>query len=79
MPGNFFDTNVLVYIASDEPMKAGRAEALLAEEGTISVQVLNEIINFARREMRLSWIEVYEFLNYVRRLLVVVPLTVLIV
>jgi predicted nucleic acid-binding protein len=76
MPGNFFDTNVLVYIASNDAAKAQRAEALLAERGTISVQVLNEVINVARRKMRFSWPETHEFLTYLRGLLFVLPLTV---
>ena len=29
MPGNFFDTNVLLYVASGDPAKADRAEALM--------------------------------------------------
>ena len=31
MPGNFFDTNVLLYIASGDPAKADRAEELKAK------------------------------------------------
>lgn len=42
MPSNFFDTNLLLYLASGNPAKAGRAEKLAGEGGTISVQVLNE-------------------------------------
>ena len=38
----FFDTNVLLYLLSGDPAKAGRAEALLAEGGTISVQVAGQ-------------------------------------
>jgi predicted nucleic acid-binding protein len=41
MPGSFFDTNVLLYIASGDPAKADRAERIIADGGTISVQVLN--------------------------------------
>jgi predicted nucleic acid-binding protein len=60
MPGDFFDTNVLVYIASGQTNKADRAERLARDGGIISVQVLNEIANVARRKMRLSWIETLE-------------------
>jgi predicted nucleic acid-binding protein len=54
MPGSFFDTNVLVYIASGDSVKADRAEAIIGGGGAISVQVLNEFTNVARRKMRLS-------------------------
>jgi predicted nucleic acid-binding protein len=49
MPGRFFDTNVLLYVASGDTAKVERAERLIADGGTISVQVLNEIANVARR------------------------------
>lgn len=75
MPGSFFDSNVLLYIASADQAKADRAERLIAEGGTISVQVLNEIANVARRKMTLSWDETRAFLAMVRALLPVEPLT----
>ena len=61
MPGSFFDTNVLLYVASGDPVKASRAERLIGDGGTISVQVLNEITNVARRKMSMSWTETREF------------------
>jgi predicted nucleic acid-binding protein len=76
MPGNFFDSNVLLYLASGDPAKADRAERLLGEGGMISVQVLNEIANVARRKMGLSWTETHAFLSLVRSLLPVQPLTI---
>lgn len=75
MPVSFFDTNVLVYIASADPVKAGQAEKLIAAGGAISVQVLNELTNVARRKMRLSWTEMHAFLSMLRGLLTVHPLT----
>jgi predicted nucleic acid-binding protein len=75
MPGSFFDTNVLLYIASDDPAKADRAEELIGAGGTISVQVLNEITNVARRKMGMSWTETRAFLSMIRGLLPVQPLT----
>ena len=75
MPGSFVDTNVLVYLASGDPAKADRAEAIAAGGGTISVQVLNELANVARREMGLSWTETHAFLSTVRALLTIAPLT----
>jgi predicted nucleic acid-binding protein len=76
MPGSFFDTNVLLYVASGDPAKADRAEKLIGAGGTISVQVLNEITNVARRKMGLSWIETRAFLSMLRGLLLVQPLTI---
>jgi len=76
MPGNFFDTNILLYIASGDPVKADRAEKLIGDGGTISVQVLNEIANVARRRMSMSWTETHAFLSMVRGLLPVQSLTI---
>jgi predicted nucleic acid-binding protein len=49
MAGSFFDTNVLIYLAAGDQAKADRAEATVAMGGAISVQVLNELTNVARR------------------------------
>lgn len=76
MPGSFIDTNVLLYLASADPAKTDQAERILAEGGIISVQVLNEIANVARRNMRLSWTETHTFLTMIRSVLTVEPLTV---
>jgi predicted nucleic acid-binding protein len=76
MPGSFIDTNVLVYLASGDSAKADRAEELTAGGGTISVQVLNELANVARRKMRLSWREMLTFLSTIRSLLDIDPITI---
>jgi predicted nucleic acid-binding protein len=76
MPASFFDTNVLLYVASGEHAKADRAESLIGAGGTISVQVLNEIAHVARRKMRLSWAETHGLLALIRDLLPVEPITV---
>lgn len=75
MPGNFFDTNILVYLASGGPAKADLAELAIARGGNISVQVLNEVSNVARRKMHMSWTETHAFLDILRGLLTVHPLT----
>ncbi|HWZ40478.1 MAG TPA: PIN domain-containing protein [Bradyrhizobium sp.] len=75
MPADFFDTSVLIYIASGDAMKANQAEAAIAGGGVISVQVLNEIANVARRKMHMSWSETHTFLNSLRGLLTVQPPT----
>src|SRR6201982_3702506 len=76
MPGSFFDTNVLLYVASSDSAKADRAEELIGGGGKISVQVLNEITNVARRKMGMSWAETRAFLSMMRGLLSVRPLTI---
>ncbi len=54
----FFDTNVLVYaIVQDDP-RSHRAEALIAEGGTVSVQVLNEFAAVARKKGAMPWSEI---------------------
>ena len=75
-PDRFLDSNVLLYLASSDTRKAAIAEALLQGGGVISVQVLNEIANVARRKMGLSWPELGDFLGAVRGLLRVENLTV---
>jgi predicted nucleic acid-binding protein len=76
MPGSFFDTNILLYTISSDADKADRAERLINEGGTISVQVLNEIANVAWRKMRFSWGGMHRLLARVRQLLPVIPLTI---
>lgn len=76
MPGSFFDTNILVHITSPDAAKADRAEELVANGGVISVQVLNELANVARRKMQMSWPETQALLSTLRNLLTVHPLTV---
>jgi predicted nucleic acid-binding protein len=76
MPDSFFDTNVLVYIASGDPAKADQAEKAIAGGGAISVQVLNELTNVARRKMHLSWTDTHSLLSIVRGLLTVHSVTI---
>jgi predicted nucleic acid-binding protein len=75
MPASFFDTNVLVYIASGDTAKADRAEAAIAAGGAISVQVLNELASVARRKMQMSWDDTHALLTTLRGLLTVHALT----
>ena len=76
MPVSFFDTNVLLYLASSDTAKADQAEATIANGGSISVQVLNELANVARRKMQMSWDETHALLDMLCGLLKVHPLTV---
>lgn len=78
MPGSkaFLDSNVLLYLLSADPGKADRAESLVRAGGLISVQVLNEIANVARRKLAMPWTQINEVLALIRSLCPVEPLTV---
>jgi predicted nucleic acid-binding protein len=62
----FFDTSVLLYLLSADEDKADRAEALMADGGHISVQVLNEFASVASRKLKMPWKDVREILSTVR-------------
>ncbi len=76
MAASFLDSNVLLYLGAADDTKSDRAEALVATGGTISIQVLNEVANVARRKMAMSWTEMRHFLGILRELLDVRSLTV---
>ena len=59
----FVDTNVLLYLISADAAKAERAEQVLAAGIVISVQVLNEFANVARRKHSLGWDELQQALD----------------
>jgi len=75
MPGNFIDTNVLLYFVAGDAAKAARSEQIIRDGGSISVQVLNEAANVARRKMSLSWSETRDFLSLIRALTTVHAVT----
>lgn len=58
----FVDTNVLLYLIGPDERKATRAEEVLVEGAWISVQVLNEFANVARRKHSLDWDELEQTL-----------------
>ena len=76
MADSFFDTNVLLYLAGSDTGKSETAEWLVGDGGVISVQVLNEMANVARRKMALDWDQTHSLLDALRGLLDVRPLTV---
>jgi len=53
----FFDTNVLIYLYSnDEPEKRDKAVSLVEKTGgIISTQVINELINVLRRKFNIEY------------------------
>ena len=62
----FFDTSVLLYLLSSDAAKSDRVETLLADRGTISVQVLNEFAAVAIRKLKMPLPEVREVLDTIR-------------
>jgi predicted nucleic acid-binding protein len=62
----FFDTNVLLYLLSEDSRKADRAEAIMATGGVISVQVLNEFSSVASRKLKMTYAEIRDALQIVR-------------
>jgi predicted nucleic acid-binding protein len=72
---SFIDTSVLLYLLSEEQDKADRAETLLQQPTTISVQVLNEFAAVAIRKLGLSFAEIRDVFGTVRQLCNVLSLT----
>jgi predicted nucleic acid-binding protein len=73
---SFFDTSVLLYLLSSDTEKADRVEALLAESGIISVQVLNEFTAVASRKLSMPLADIREVLETIRSICRTEPLTV---
>ena len=72
----FIDSNIILYLFSKDALKADKAEAILANGGIISVQVLNEIVSVCRRKLKLNWDEIDGLLLALKANLQIVPLTV---
>ena len=72
----FFDTNILLYLFSQDETKAKQVEVLLAAGGLISVQVLDELVSVAIRKLKISWVETREVLSLIRAICKVAPITV---
>ena len=72
----FFDTNVLIYLITDDAQKAERAEELISEGGVVSVQVLDEFVAVAIRKFGKPWNQIRHTLTVLRSILEVCPLTI---
>jgi predicted nucleic acid-binding protein len=72
----FFDTNILLYLLSEDNEKAACVEAIVSKGGIISVQVLNEFASVASRKLGMSYTEIREYLVTIRAVCDVRPLTV---
>src|SRR3546814_16234338 len=72
---HFMDSNVVLYLLSEDSAKADKAESLLKAGPVISVQVLNEVTHVCVRKLKMGWDEIAQFLELVRGFCKVVPLT----
>jgi predicted nucleic acid-binding protein len=72
----FFDTNILLYLLSADATKADRAEALAADGGVTSVQVLNEFASVAMRKLDMRLAEIREILTTIRAVCAVIPVDI---
>ncbi len=67
MPGEFLDSNIIVYAFTTDS-RAVAARALLGRGCTIRVQGLNEFASVARRKLGKSWAEIGDALDAIRAL-----------
>lgn len=72
----FFDTNVLLYLLSEDASKADRTEELVAAGGVVSVQGLNEFAAVASRKSGMSWGEIRDVLGPIRAVCEITAVTV---
>ncbi len=72
----FIDSNIVLYLLSADTTKADRAETILASGGSISVQVLNEVTNVARRKLNMPWNDIHDVVTQVKALCNVEPLSI---
>ena len=72
----FFDTNVLLYLITNDARKAERAEELISEGGVVSVQILDEFVAVAIRKFGRPWNQIRHTLTVLRSFLEVCPLTI---
>lgn len=65
----FLDSNVLIYILSDDRAKATAARSILKErtlDRLISTQVIGEVADVARRKGRRTWQDIKEFTDVLK-------------
>jgi predicted nucleic acid-binding protein len=64
----FFDTNIFVYAIIQDDQRSDHAEGLIAQGGTVSVQVLTEFAAVARRKTKMPWVEIRQALDGIKAL-----------
>jgi predicted nucleic acid-binding protein len=59
---SFLDTDVLIYSIAEGDPRSVVSRELLADNGVISVQVMNEFVSVVRRKLQMRWPEVKQAL-----------------
>jgi predicted nucleic acid-binding protein len=72
----FVDSNVILYLMSEDETKANQAEAVMKNQVTVSVQVFNEVTSVARKRLGCSWDQIEEFLANIASICFVETLTI---
>ena len=72
----FLDSNVVLYLLSDNQTKANCCEEIVEQGGVISVQVLNECVNVMLKKLAMVRPEIDEFLAVIKSICDIVPLSV---
>ena len=67
MPKIFLDSNIVLYAFTNDARSAV-AESLLAQGPNLSVQVLNEFVNVARKKLGFGWSQIEEALKAIHTL-----------
>jgi predicted nucleic acid-binding protein len=67
VPKIFLDSNIVLYAFTSDARSA-IAESLLAEGPDLSVQVLNEFVNVARKKLEFDWKQIEEALKAIHAL-----------
>lgn len=70
----FLDTNILVYALLDEGTKQQTALQLLQSGCVISIQVLNEFTQVARKKAKLEWQEIADLSSAIQTLTEIITL-----
>lgn len=72
----FFDSNIVLYLLSQDKTRADRCEAIVEKGGVISVQVLNECVNVMLKKLEMYHSEIDEFLSVIKNICDVSPLSI---
>ena len=72
----FLDSNVVLYLLSDNQTKANCCEEIVEQGGVVSVQVLNECVNVMLKKLTMARPEIDEFLAVIKSISDIVPLSV---
>jgi predicted nucleic acid-binding protein len=65
VPKIFLDSNIVLYAFTDD-VRSAIAETLLAQGADLSVQVLNEFTNVARKKLGFDWSQIEDALKAIR-------------